>query len=101
MHRRHFLSKSGIGLGSMFLSGCGWTLADVRGNSITAHSERELYIYTWVALTDDRLLQQFTRETGIQSIANIFDSNETMLARFQASGGGNYSILYPSGYMVE
>ncbi|MBP0018483.1 MAG: spermidine/putrescine ABC transporter substrate-binding protein [Cyanobacteria bacterium SBLK] len=101
MQRRRFLNKSGIGLGSLFLSGCGWTLADIRGNSALVYSKNELYIYSWAAFVDDRVLQQFFRATGIKSIANIFDSNETMLARFQASGGGGYSILYPSSYMVE
>lgn len=101
MQRRQFLNKLGIGFWSIFLSGCGWTLADIRGNSTIGSSKDELYIYTWAAFVDNKLLEHFTKATGIQSIANILDSNETMLARFQASGGGGYSILYPSSYMVE
>lgn len=101
MQRRQFLTKSGIGLLNLLLSGCGWTLANIQANSANSYSLDELYIYTWAAFVDDELLQQFARETGINGTANVFDSNETMLARFQASGGGEYSIIYPSSYMVE
>ncbi|WP_239121729.1 MULTISPECIES: spermidine/putrescine ABC transporter substrate-binding protein [Spirulina sp. CCY15215] len=101
MQRRQFLTKSGISLLNLFLSGCGWTLANIQAAATNPNLSNELYIYTWTAFVDEKLLQQFTKETGIHSIANIFDSNETMLARFQVSGGGGYSILYPSDYMVK
>jgi spermidine/putrescine transport system substrate-binding protein len=32
---------------------------------------------------------------------DIFDSNEIMLTKMQAGGGGAYSILYPSDYVVS
>jgi spermidine/putrescine transport system substrate-binding protein len=83
------------------LSGCGWTLANVRPPTSDRGSEDELYIYTWAGYTDGDLLDRFTRETGIRAIADVFDSNESMLARLQAGGGGAYSIIYPSDYMVQ
>ena len=60
-----------------------------------------LYIYTWAGYTDQDLLDRFYNETGIKVVADVFDSNESMLARFQAGGGGAYSIIYPSDYMVQ
>jgi spermidine/putrescine transport system substrate-binding protein len=47
------------------------------------------------------LLDRFAKETGIKAVADVFDSNEAMLARLQAGGGGAYSIVYPSDYMVQ
>jgi spermidine/putrescine transport system substrate-binding protein len=85
----------------MALSGCGWTLAEVGAKSSTQGSSDKLYIYTWAGYTDQDLLDRFTKETGIRAVADVFDSNESMLARLQAGGGGAYSIIYPSEYMVQ
>ncbi|MCA1992691.1 MAG: spermidine/putrescine ABC transporter substrate-binding protein, partial [Coleofasciculus sp. S288] len=100
--RRQFLKlASSAMLGSMALSGCGWTLAEVRPTPTGEGSSKELYIYTWSGYTDQDLLDRFQEETGIRAVADVFDSNETMLSRLQAGGGGAYSIIYPSDYMVQ
>jgi spermidine/putrescine transport system substrate-binding protein len=84
----------------MALSGCGWTLAEVRPKPSSQSSSKQLYIYTWAGYTDQDLLDRFTKETDIKVVADVYDSNEAMLARLQAGGGGAYSIIYPSDYMV-
>lgn len=100
--RRQFLKVAASAtLSSVALSGCGWTLAQVRPQTTSPSSSKQLYIYTWDNYTDRDLLDRFTKETGIQAIADVFDSNESMLARLQAGGGGAYSIIYPSDYMVR
>ena len=100
--RRQFLQlATSATLGSVGLSGCGWTLANVKPTTSSQGSEDELYIYTWSGYTDQELLNRFTKETGIRAVADVFDSNESMLARLQAGGGGAYSIIYPSEYMVQ
>lgn len=99
--RRQFLKYSTLTLSGLALSSCGWTLADVKPAPSFAGSTDELYIYTWAGYTDDELLNRFQEETGIRAIADVFDSNEAMLARLQAGGGAGYSIIYPSEYMVQ
>ena len=100
--RRQFLkTAASAALGGMALSGCGWTLAQVRPTESGQGSSDKLYIYTWAGYTDTDLLERFEEETGITAIADVFDSNEAMLARLQAGGGGAYSIIYPSDYMVQ
>ncbi|HEY9667553.1 MAG TPA: spermidine/putrescine ABC transporter substrate-binding protein [Coleofasciculaceae cyanobacterium] len=100
--RRQFLQgAASAALSGAALSGCGWTLAEVRSPSSGQGSTKELYIYTWAGYTDQKLLDRFRKETGIRAVADVFDSNEAMLARLQAGGGGGYSIIYPSDYMVQ
>ncbi|MFH7028580.1 MAG: PotD/PotF family extracellular solute-binding protein [Heteroscytonema crispum UTEX LB 1556] len=98
--RRQFL-KGVATLSSLSLAGCGWRLADVRANSTIKGSRDQLDIYTWTQYTDRELLQTFTTQTGIKVLADVYDSNDVMLAKLQAGGGGTYSAIYPSDYMVK
>lgn len=102
LKRRRFLQASAAALGASTLSSCGWTLANVRpvAQARTSNANK-LYIFTWSSYTDEALLKSFTQQTGIEVVADVFDSNEAMLAKVQAGGGGAYSIIYPSDYMVE
>lgn len=100
-NRRQFLGSSAIALSGLALTSCGWTLAEVRPVTKSQGSPDELYIYTWSSYIDDKLLQDFTAQTGIKVTADIFDSDDVMLATFQAGKGASYSVIYPSSYGVE
>ncbi|MGE5660437.1 MAG: ABC transporter substrate-binding protein [Actinomycetota bacterium] len=98
--RRQFLQTSAAALSGLALSSCGWRLAQVQTSPTTKSPTDVLYIYTWAGYTDKDLLDRFAEKTGIRVVADVFDSNEAMLARIQAGGGGAYSIIYPSDFMV-
>lgn len=100
-NRRQFLQNSAAALSGLALSSCGWRLADVQSAPVLKSSADKLYIYTWAGYTDDALIKRFAEKTGIEVVADVFDSNEVMLARVQAGGGRAYSIIYPSDYMVS
>ena len=99
--RRKFLKASAATIAISTLSSCGWRLAELKSDFRMPSDPDLLYIYTWAGYTDQDLLDRFYDETGIKVVADVFDSNESMLARVQAGGGGAYSILYPSDYMVQ
>jgi len=98
--RRAFLRAATGVVSGLTLSGCGWTLAEVRPLQASAKTANELHIYTWSSYIDDALLEEFKAQTGVTVIADTFDSNEIMLAAFQAGKGAAYSIIYPSDYAV-
>lgn len=100
INRRQFLQASAAAASGLALSSCGWRLAQVQTAPSTQSPADVLYIYTWAGYTDKDLLERFAEQTGIKVVADVFDSNEAMLARFQAGGGGAYSIIYPSDFMV-
>lgn len=99
--RREFLQNMAL-LSSLTLSSCGWRLANVSDSNFTSNENSdELHIFTWSQYTDQQLLSTFMTQTGIKILADIYDSNDVMLAKIQAGGGGSYSIIYPSDYMVQ
>ena len=100
--RRRFLQTSGVAFLTATLSNCGWRLGEVGDKKCQTPTSKsnKLYIYTWTSYSDDDLLNNFRKATGIEVSANIYDSNEEMLAKIQAGGGADYSVIYPSDYMV-
>lgn len=61
---------------------------------------RELFLYNWSNYMPPDLLKRFETETGIKVTLDTYDSNETMLAKIQAGGGG-YDVVVPSGPTVQ
>ena len=59
----------------------------------------ELNLYNWTDYISPDLLKRFEAETGIKVNLDVYDSNETLLAKLQA-GGANYDVIVPSDYMV-
>jgi spermidine/putrescine transport system substrate-binding protein len=107
--RRRFLQFSAAALSTIALSNCARSTI---GSDETASSEagttaqatgadaKTLYLYTWADYNSDDIYARFKDETGITVVADAYDSNETMLAKLQAGGGDQYSLIYPSDYMV-
>lgn len=57
--------------------------------------ERVVNIYNWTDYIDPKVLEDFTRETGIQTRYDVFDSLETLEAKLLAGHSG-YDIVVPS-----
>ena len=62
--------------------------------------EKVVRIYNWSDYIDESILADFTAETGIQVVYDVYDSNETMLAKLQAGAAG-YDVVVPSDYMLK
>ena len=58
-------------------------------------------LYTWDEMFPQEILRGFEEETGIKINYVNFDANETMLARLQASKGGNYDLIIGDDYIIE
>lgn len=65
-----------------------------------ARAEGELFFYNWTNYFPPELLTKFEQDTGIKATMDGYDSNETLLAKLQAGGGG-YDVVVPSDYMVK
>ena len=60
-----------------------------------ASAAGELFLYNWSDYTAPDLIKKFENETGIKVTLDIYDSNETLLAKLK-SGGGAYDIVVPT-----
>ncbi|RXJ67662.1 spermidine/putrescine ABC transporter substrate-binding protein PotD [Halarcobacter ebronensis] len=63
--------------------------------------EKVLYVYNWSEYMPDSVLQDFTKETGIEVKYSTYDSNEAMYAKVKTTGTSSYDILVPSTYFVN
>lgn len=63
--------------------------------------EKLLRVFTWTGYIDDETIAGFTGETGIAVEFVSFASNEEMLMKLEASGGGEYDIVLASDYAIS
>jgi putrescine transport system substrate-binding protein len=62
--------------------------------------ERIVNVYNWSDYIDPRVLEDFTRETGIQVQYDTFDSNDTLETKLLAGKSG-YDVVVPTAYFLE
>lgn len=58
--------------------------------------DRTVKVYNWSDYIDEAILEEFTAETGIQVVYDVFDSNEVLETRLLAGGTG-YDVVVPTG----
>ena len=59
-------------------------------------SAAEVRIYNWSDYIDPQILEDFTKETGIKVVYDVFDSNEVLETKLLAGKTG-YDIVVPTG----
>lgn len=66
-----------------------------------AHAEdRVVNVYNWSDYIDPKVLEDFTKETGIKVVYDVFDNNETLETKLLAGGTG-YDVVVPSGDFLQ
>ncbi|MGF1551002.1 MAG: polyamine ABC transporter substrate-binding protein [Paracoccaceae bacterium] len=62
--------------------------------------DRVVNVYNWSDYIDPALLDQFTEETGIEVVYDVYDSNEVLETKLLAGGTG-YDIVVPTGTFLQ
>ncbi|MCW4113559.1 polyamine ABC transporter substrate-binding protein [Aurantimonas sp. MSK8Z-1] len=57
--------------------------------------EQVVNVYNWSDYIDESVLADFTKETGIKVVYDVFDSNEILETKLLAGGSG-YDVVVPS-----
>jgi putrescine transport system substrate-binding protein len=62
--------------------------------------ERVVNVYNWSDYIDQSILEEFTKETGIKVVYDVYDSNEVLETKLLAGGSG-YDVVVPSAYFLQ
>src|SRR3954467_3980766 len=58
-------------------------------------AERTVNIYNWSDYIDPTVLEDFTKETGIKVVYDVYDNNDIVETKLLAGGSG-YDIVVPT-----
>ncbi len=77
------------------------TALAVVGLAASAHAaDRVVNVYNWSDYIDNSILTDFTKETGIKVVYDVYDSNETLEAKLLAGGTG-YDVVVPTATFLQ
>ncbi|HEY7384724.1 MAG TPA: polyamine ABC transporter substrate-binding protein [Beijerinckiaceae bacterium] len=65
-----------------------------------AAQERTVNVYNWSDYIDPKVLEDFTKETGIKVVYDTYDNNEIVETKLLAGRSG-YDIVVPSGPFLQ
>jgi putrescine transport system substrate-binding protein len=64
--------------------------------TIVSAEDRVVNVYNWSDYIDSTILEDFTKETGIKVVYDVYDSNEILETKLLAGATG-YDIVVPTG----
>ncbi len=68
--------------------------------SAFAAEDKVVNVYNWSDYIDESILKDFTKETGIKVVYDVFDSNEILETKLLAGKTG-YDVVVPSGSFLS
>jgi putrescine transport system substrate-binding protein len=74
-------------------------IAAAIGVSAAQAAERQLKVYNWSDYIAPDTLAEFTQETGIKVVYDVFDSNETLDSKL-ATGQSGYDVVVPTNHFL-
>ena len=69
-------------------------------NAPAAQGGRVVNVYNWSDYIDPKVLEDFTKDTGIKVQYDTFDANETLETKLLAGKSG-YDVVVPTAYFLE
>ncbi len=60
-----------------------------------------LNLFIWREYIDPQIIQSFEQEYGCKVTVNVYEDNETLLARLEDGGTSVYDVVVPSDYIVH
>jgi putrescine transport system substrate-binding protein len=76
---------------------CLWPL---NGSSHVMADDRVVNVFNWSDYIDPKVLEDFTRETGIKVVYDTYDSDEALESRLLAGATG-YDVIVPSAPLLQ
>jgi putrescine transport system substrate-binding protein len=77
------------------IKSCLSLLAVAAALTSTAAAQRVVNVYNWSDYVTEEALKQFTKQTGIKVVYDVYDNNEVLEAKLLAGKSG-YDVIFPS-----
>ena len=90
------LGVAAVGISFGGLAACG----KGEGKKLANGEEARLNFYNWDTYIGETTLDDFKTATGVDVTMDLFDSNDTLFAKFKAGNPG-YDVIVPSNDFVE
>ena len=68
--------------------------------SVMAAEQKTLHVYNWSDYIAPDTIENFTKETGIKVVYDVFDSNEVLEGKLMAGSTG-FDLVVPSASFLE
>ncbi|MCO6187080.1 polyamine ABC transporter substrate-binding protein [Rhizobium sp. L1K21] len=68
--------------------------------SASMAEDKVVNVYNWSDYIDESILEDFTKETGIKVVYDVFDSNEILETKMLAGGSG-YDVVVPTADFLQ
>lgn len=65
-----------------------------------AEAQQELRLFIWSEYIDPEIITQFEKEFGVKVTIDLYEDNESMLAKLKGGGASQYDVVVPSDYIV-
>ncbi len=75
-------------------------VTSVPGSQPVRAQEKVVNVYNWSDYIDPKVLEDFTKETGIQVVYDTYDNNEIVETKLLAGKSG-YDLVVPSGPFLQ
>jgi putrescine transport system substrate-binding protein len=75
-------------------------LALAGGVAAAQEADKVVNVYNWSDYIDEEILAEFTAETGIKVVYDVFDSNDILETKLLAGASG-YDVVVPSGGFLQ
>jgi putrescine transport system substrate-binding protein len=97
--RRPLLALPGVVLAGAVLASA-LPLGAALAQAPSSAPERTVNVYNWSDYVDPKMLDAFTKETGIKVVYDTYDNNEIVETKLLAGKSG-YDIVVPSGPFLQ
>jgi putrescine transport system substrate-binding protein len=81
-------------IGKLFTLSAATAVAAILAGGAWAQ-ERVVNVYNWSDYIDESIIEDFTKDTGIKVVYDVFDSNEILETKLLAGGSG-YDVVVPT-----
>lgn len=69
--------------------------------AVSAKTNQKVVVYNWTEYIPEGVIEEFTKQTGIEVDYNTYESNEVMYSKIKIQKAKGYDVIVPSTYYIS